>query len=236
MQGIHGPLLDSLLSVRLVTASGALVEASEQQNPDLFWAIRGAGSNFGIVTSATYKTYPRSNGGNVVNADFLYVAPQNGSVWEVMASFDKFLDPKLALTFFVLRDPTSGQPVLAVNAIYFGSPEELAPMLAPMYAINPILTNVITVPTNRVYNYQFFGQTVGNGQCDDGNIVNIYTLSFKKTDSPTWTDHFNNLAAFYAAHPAYQGRLLIQKFPTQAGLAIPDSATAYALREAKIHV
>lgn len=50
LQGLHGVLLDSLESVRLVTASGEIVTASQTHNSDLFWGIRGAGHNFGIVT------------------------------------------------------------------------------------------------------------------------------------------------------------------------------------------
>lgn len=54
-QGLHGLVIDALLSVRLVTASGKIVMASEQEHEGLFWAVRGAGANFGIITSATYK-------------------------------------------------------------------------------------------------------------------------------------------------------------------------------------
>ncbi|KAK8060366.1 hypothetical protein PG996_010296 [Apiospora saccharicola] len=49
--------MDALLSVRLVTAAGAVVTASATENGDLFWALRGAGANFGIVTSATYRVF-----------------------------------------------------------------------------------------------------------------------------------------------------------------------------------
>ena len=49
--GIHGMIIDALVSVRLVTADGQIIEASEKTNSDLFWGIRGAGQNFGIVVS-----------------------------------------------------------------------------------------------------------------------------------------------------------------------------------------
>lgn len=58
-QGVFGLLIDSLVSVRLVTADGRLITVSATSNPDLFWAIRGAGSNFGISTpSFLTKTPP----------------------------------------------------------------------------------------------------------------------------------------------------------------------------------
>jgi len=54
----HGLTLDNLLSVYLVTAEGELVHASEEENPELFWGVRGGGGNFGIVTSFEYALHP----------------------------------------------------------------------------------------------------------------------------------------------------------------------------------
>ena len=53
-----GAACDNLISADLVTADGGHVTASHEQNPDLFWAIRGGGGNFGIVTALTYRLYP----------------------------------------------------------------------------------------------------------------------------------------------------------------------------------
>lgn len=50
-------MIDALVSARLVTAQGEMVEVSKTENPDLFWAIRGAGANFGIVVSATFQAH-----------------------------------------------------------------------------------------------------------------------------------------------------------------------------------
>jgi FAD/FMN-containing dehydrogenase len=72
LQGLHGYTPDALLSVRIVTASGILFNASLTESPDLFWAIGGAGANSGIVTLATYQIYDSTNGGQAQNADFLY--------------------------------------------------------------------------------------------------------------------------------------------------------------------
>lgn len=56
-------MLDNILSVRLTTATGETITVSNTSNPDLFWALRGAGQNFGIVTEATYRIYDAVNGG-----------------------------------------------------------------------------------------------------------------------------------------------------------------------------
>jgi FAD/FMN-containing dehydrogenase len=54
----HGLTIDNLLSVDIVTADGRLLQASSEINPDLFWAIRGGGGNFGVVTSFEFRLHP----------------------------------------------------------------------------------------------------------------------------------------------------------------------------------
>ncbi len=54
----HGYSLDNLLSVEIVTADGQVRTASATEHPDLFWAVRGAGSNFGVVTSFEFALHP----------------------------------------------------------------------------------------------------------------------------------------------------------------------------------
>lgn len=57
LTGQHGLIIDNLLAARVVIADGSVLEASEEKSPDLFWGIRGGGSNFGVVTEFTYKVY-----------------------------------------------------------------------------------------------------------------------------------------------------------------------------------
>jgi FAD/FMN-containing dehydrogenase len=54
----YGAACDNLLSAQVVTVDGRQVEASPKSNPDLFWAIRGGGGNFGVVTALEYQLHP----------------------------------------------------------------------------------------------------------------------------------------------------------------------------------
>jgi FAD/FMN-containing dehydrogenase len=58
LMGKYGLALDNLLSVDIVTAEGKLLTSSAQENTDLFWAVRGGGSNFGVATSFEYRLHP----------------------------------------------------------------------------------------------------------------------------------------------------------------------------------
>ena len=98
LHGHRGLLIDLLEEVEVVTAYGDLITASTTENEELFWALRGAGSNYGIVTSATYRLPEVSNNGMYVNADFVYPANANQSFWKVMADFDENLPSRLAIT------------------------------------------------------------------------------------------------------------------------------------------
>jgi FAD/FMN-containing dehydrogenase len=59
LTGQHGHAIDNLLSVKMVIANGDIAVASEKENSDLFWGIRGGGSNFGVVTEFTYRAHKR---------------------------------------------------------------------------------------------------------------------------------------------------------------------------------
>lgn len=102
LQGRHGLLMDSLQSMRVVTATGDLLNASHSESKDLFWALSGAGSNFGIVTSATYRLPELSHRGQYMNADFLFPATANSSFWQVLKSFDHGMSSRLAITAAVI--------------------------------------------------------------------------------------------------------------------------------------
>ena len=58
----YGAACDNLLSAQLVTVDGRQVEVSQNSNPDLFWAIRGGGGNFGVVTALEYQLHPVDRG------------------------------------------------------------------------------------------------------------------------------------------------------------------------------
>ena len=108
-QGLHGLVIDALLSVRIITPSGEIVTASDKKNKDLFWAIRGAGANFGIITSATYKVFDAPNKGLLVQADFNYNASANSPMWKLLQSWDKTYPKEMGLTLEGVFNHTTQQ-------------------------------------------------------------------------------------------------------------------------------
>jgi hypothetical protein len=112
-QGLHGMILDSLLSVRMVTGTGDIVTASATQNPELFWGMRGAGFNYGIVVSATYRIYDLT-AKNVMNADMIFPASASDQLWDALKNLG-VLPAKLAIAVIV----TFSEPLNAVGQQLF---------------------------------------------------------------------------------------------------------------------
>lgn len=108
-QGYAGLLADLLHEVQIVTASGDVVNASRSSHPDLFWALRGAGSNFGIVTSATFRVPPTINDGNVTNANYMFPADKALGVYKYLASLDDEMPAELALNIGSLVIPETNK-------------------------------------------------------------------------------------------------------------------------------
>jgi len=107
--GVHGLLIDALLSLRVVTASGRVIDVSATSNPDLFWAFRGAGANFGIVVSATYQLQKQVNKGQILVADMLFPAEKNNSYFNLLETYNGKVPAGLSITSFVLYNSTIGQ-------------------------------------------------------------------------------------------------------------------------------
>ncbi len=82
----HGLTIDNLLSAQVVTADGQVKVASEHQYPDLFWALRGGGGNFGVVTSFEYQLHPVKD---IYAGIFLYEVDQAGDLLRFFREFIK---------------------------------------------------------------------------------------------------------------------------------------------------
>jgi FAD/FMN-containing dehydrogenase len=145
----HGATVDNLLSAEVVTAEGDVVMASADEHPDLFWAIRGGGGNFGVVTSFEYRLHavgPHVLAGPIFHA--LEDAP------ELLGFYRDFIahSPDELTTIFNLRRAPSlpllppelhGRPVAMVVVCYAGTLREGEPVLRPLQAFGSPLFDAI---------------------------------------------------------------------------------------------
>src|ERR1700682_2391441 len=137
LQRKHGFTIDNLLSVDLVTAEGRRLHASKDENADLFWGIRGAGANFGVVTSFELQLHPQDP---TVMSGWVAIpiekSPDAGAlVREFLATVPDHVF--VNLSFGIATDPPfppdlAGSPVIVVGAMHSGSPEDAERDLRPL--------------------------------------------------------------------------------------------------------
>jgi len=99
----HGLALDNLIGAEVVTANGEAVRADEEENPDLFWALRGAGANFGVVTSLEFRLH--EVGPEVLSAQAFHPFEDAGEVLRFYRTFMERAPDELTSYAFVLRVP-----------------------------------------------------------------------------------------------------------------------------------
>ena len=147
-----GLTIDSLLEVDVVLASGELVTANADSHPDLFWAVRGGGGNFGIVTSFLFRLHPVST---VLAGPTLYDLDQAGDVLRWYRDFIGRAPEALNGWFaFVTIPPVHLFPealhhrkMAAVFWNHSGPPDEAERELAPARAFGPpVLDGIAPVP------------------------------------------------------------------------------------------
>ena len=125
----YGLTIDNLMSAEIVTADGKIRTVSKQQEPDLFWGLRGGGGNFGVVTRFEYQLHPFKR--NVLSGTIAWPIEQARQVlkfyggWYLGLSDEMYVGPAM----MTMPDKTS---VLAMEVVYNGDPaageKELAPL------------------------------------------------------------------------------------------------------------
>jgi hypothetical protein len=140
LQRKHGLTIDNVLGVDLVTADGRQVQASDEENADLFWGVRGAGANFGIATAFRFRLHPLA--WPVTHGTLVHPIE---SATALAARFRELVatgPDELWASFSLGRSP-DGRPVAAVTVLHSGRPEEAERDVAELRAFGPPLSDSI---------------------------------------------------------------------------------------------
>jgi FAD/FMN-containing dehydrogenase len=158
LMGKHGAACDNLLSVQIVTADGAVLEASEEENPDLFWAVRGAGANFGVVTSLRYRLHPV---GQMYGGLILHPRERAPELIAFHREFLKGTPDELDTTVGFLNSP-EGVPLVGIVCVFTGDPKVGEHVLEPLRKFAQPLADLLR-PTSYLEIQQLFDAAVPIG-------------------------------------------------------------------------
>ncbi|KAL2047408.1 hypothetical protein N7G274_001429 [Stereocaulon virgatum] len=229
--GLHGLEMDALKSLRMVTGTGSLIEVSSTSHPDLWWGMRGAGFNFGIVTSATYQVYNFTHNGQAMSADFRFHASQNASLYEFARSFTGKMPDAFSIDIAIAYNESFGGTYLFANFIYVGPLEEGIALIQPLIDLEPFDQNVTMIPWKDIETSSRYG--VDAVACIKGNFHSVWGLNLYQIDVPTLIAATNYMDAVYAQHVDFRFAFLaIDMYAPRVIESIPDEETAYPFRSA----
>ncbi|KAG9186256.1 hypothetical protein G6011_02812 [Alternaria panax] len=233
LQNQYGYSLDGLVSARVVLASAKVVEASRTKNADLFWALQGAGHNFGIVTSVEVKTYDIPSNWTVYSLVF-----GTEKVEALFSLINEFEEPatkrpaKLALTGVFVRIPTVDpiNPVVAYNIAYEGTEAEAEPYAARFKALGPVSITVST-HVNYVELYTVTGNNLQSQACTRNKNIAGAGVSLPAWDLEGVRKAFT-VFGNVTADPRFNTSItLLENYGMQGVRAIDTASTALASEE-----
>jgi hypothetical protein len=140
---------DTVVGMDVVTAEGKLVRASEKENPDLFWGLRGGGGNFGVVTGIDYQLYPV--GPEIIGGMVAWPVAEAPKVLELYRTLSEQAPPELTLVTLIRPAPPApwlpaewhGKPIIGLLACYSGKPEDGEKIVAPIKALGKPIGDIL---------------------------------------------------------------------------------------------
>ncbi|MEO3821676.1 FAD-binding oxidoreductase [Plantactinospora sp. B24E8] len=143
-----GYAADHVRRIELVTADGALREVSAEQEPELFWALRGGKGNFGVVTALEFNLFPFDR---IYGGGLYFPGERAAEVLTAWSAWTADLPDEMTSSIALLRlppapelpEPLRGQFVVHVRIAYVGPAEEGARLVAPLRAIGPTLIDSV---------------------------------------------------------------------------------------------
>ena len=186
----HGLSCDNLLSIDMVTADGRLVTANATENPELFWAARGGGGNFGVVTSFEYRVHPV---GQVLGGMMAHSLDRAREALRFLREFTPSAPDNLTTMAAFVTGP-DGSKLLAVFVCYSGPLAEGERALKPLRAFGPpVVDDIAAMPYIRLQSLlepgfppgqqNFWKSSFLRHLSDDA--IDILVDGFRKVPSPS---------------------------------------------------
>ena len=228
-----------MVSLRMLLANGSIIQVSKDENPDVFWAIRGAGHNYGIALEATYQVYPQTNHGEHYVVDFEFELDKTEELFERLNEVANPLPESLAVFVIGRKRGATGEATINLNLVYSGLREEAKPIVDKFDALEPVHFE------EKVSKWDALPWATYNGLnnilCTRTGwarfpIKNFYAANVKSYDIPTMQAFVDS---WHEMNEKYDGRaffsFMFETFSQQRVRAIPSNETAFPWRDGADH-
>ena len=227
--GLYGTGVDQIISVNLVLASGEAVYVDATHKPDLFYAIRGAGANFGIVTSAVVKAYPVPKAQNVAwEGALTYTDDKLEALMQAILDLDLEPHMEIDILFSTAQNKTS----ITAIPFYLGDAADAEKAFASILSLGPISNTATETP------YNHWGDFAASF-CIKGQRKPVYGASIARSglNPKTWRAVYTEYQAFIAKYPnANASTVLAEYYPVQKAVTLGRDTSSYPFRDVPIHV
>ncbi len=126
----YGLALDNVMAVEIVTADGQLRRASKEENPDLYWGVRGGGGNFGVVTNFEFKVHPMQR--TVVGGDILFPLADARDVMKFFADYYETIPDELYADVGLITSASGQGDFVMIHLCYSGPENEASKWVDPV--------------------------------------------------------------------------------------------------------
>ncbi len=230
LQRHFGLTIDNLLSVEMVTADGRTVRASETDNADLFWGMRGAGANFGVVTTFEFRLQPMQP--MITRGTRFYPASRAADVWAAYRDFARVAPDHLHLALNIFwavpedgyPDPISSGPVLSIGFVHSGDPQTVDADIAPL-------------------------RVLGDAALETQGLESYVAVQTSQDAELSWGHRYYNKGGFINDLPAAAVERIVEHVADGAGIGswgtwaqggalarVSDDATAFTGRSALLYM
>ncbi|KAK8086706.1 FAD-linked oxidoreductase azaL [Apiospora phragmitis] len=213
LQGQYGLAADQIISARLALPNGDVVAVSKDSNSDLFWAIRGAGHNFGLVVEWEYRIY------DVKNPKWSY---------EIFI----FSGDKLEALYELTNEMMKGQPpepIIWYAIIYDGSIDTAREYAKPIHDIEPLMVNAGTGTVPEIAELTY--QSEDSAGCVYGLMSLRDPIGLKTYNTAALRKVYDDIDETFRQVPELAGSFfLLEGYSTQGVQAVDEASTAFPHR------
>ncbi|KAK7913843.1 FAD binding domain-containing protein [Apiospora marii] len=230
-EGIHGLIADQVIQFNVVLADGSTIEVNETSHEDLFWAMKGAGHNFGIVTSMRFKIYP-AEAKTWHYHNYVWRQDKMESVFRALNKIndDGATPPELvnAGSIAFNQSVSTTEATISWQFSYAGSAQDAEKLLEPFNAIEAVYQEQGDVPYPEISRIGDPDATTCNS--DNFELSTVLTQMWNITTQHQLLDNFLQNAARYP-ELGQNARLFYEGYPVQAVTTVDPASTAYPHRD-----